>query len=85
MQRARGAERPDRCAYEPARRGFGAMTSRDLATWTDVSGSVKAPPEHKHGSALRLEPEAWRAVCEEAASNGSPFERICRERGERTG
>ena len=85
MQRSHAAERPGRCAYEPARRGFGAMTSRDLVTWTDVSGSVKAPAEHKHGSALRLEPEAWRAVCEEAVSKSSPFERICRERGERTG
>ena len=85
MRRLPSQERHGRCAYEPSRRGFGAMRSEDLATWVDVSGEVSSPPEHKHGTALRLPKEAWAAVCEEAASNGSPFESICRERHERTG
>ena len=74
------------CAYEPARRGFGAMRSDDnLRTWTDISGRVSAPADHKHGSALRLPMEAWRSVCGEAGTTRSPFLRICREREHRTG
>ena len=54
MRRLASQERHGRCAYEPSRRGFGAMRSEDLATWVDVSGRVSSPPEHKHGTALRL-------------------------------
>ena len=63
------------CAYEPIRRGFGALRSTDLSTWIDITGEVGAPEDHKHGTALRLTPKAWEQVCEEP--RGSPFERVC--------
>ena len=67
------------CAYEPIRKGFGALRSGDdLATWTDVTGKVRVPAEHKHGSALKLPDKAWRQICDEPAR--SPFERVCFER-----
>ena len=67
------------CAYEPMRKGFGALRSGDdLATWTDVTGKVRVPAEHKHGSALKLPEKAWRQICEDPAR--TPFERICFER-----
>ena len=68
------------CAYEPSRLGFGAMVSDDLKTWRDVSGQVSAPPFHKHGTALRVPPRAWRAICDDAAKRKSPFEAVCAER-----
>lgn len=66
------------CAYEPIRRGFGALRSTDLKAWVDVTGEVHAPEEHKHGTALRLTAKAWAQICDEPA--GSPFERICFDR-----
>ena len=69
------------CGYVPARRGLGAMRSRDLKTWVDISGNVHAPPEYKHGSALRLTGSARRTVCEATVSGGgpAPFQRICEQ------
>jgi hypothetical protein len=66
------------CAYEPIRRGFGALRSTDLISWVDITGEVHAPEEHKHGTALQLPAKAWAQVCDEPA--GSPFERICFDR-----
>ena len=68
------------CAYEPSRQGFGAMVSDDLRTWTDISGSVSAPPFHKHGTAIKLLPRAWKGICDEAQERRSPFAAICSER-----
>ena len=68
------------CAYEPSRLGFGAMVSDDLRTWTDISGSVSAPPFHKHGTAIKLLPRAWKGICDEAQERRSPFAAICSER-----
>jgi hypothetical protein len=85
LRRRYQAERAGRCAYESARQGFGAMRSHDLHSWHDVSGAVSAPPFYKHGSALRPDAAQWRAVCAHAATSGSPFERVCRERGEAVG
>ena len=67
------------CLYEPARLGFGALRSSDLATWTDITGRVHVPPFHKHGTAMRLTPRAWQQVCEEVLPQ-SPFELVCLER-----
>lgn len=51
------------CSYLPARKGFGALLSRDLCEWVDVSASIDIPAEYKHGTAIDLPPEALRAVC----------------------
>lgn len=51
------------CAYVPARKGFGALLSSDLCTWTDVSSSIEAPANYKHGTAISLHGAARRAAC----------------------
>lgn len=63
-------ERPDDdvpfetpCAYLPTRKGFGALLSRDLCTWEDISGSISVPIEYKHGTGLHLQGKALRQVC----------------------
>ncbi len=33
---------------------FGAAKTRDFKTFTDVSGEVSFPPNHKHGTAIRI-------------------------------
>ena len=54
------------------------MRSEDLRTWTDVSGRVSSPPDHKHGTALQVPEEAWRQVC---AVRRTPFAVACTQRG----
>ena len=78
-------ERHGLCAYEPSRKGFGAMRSVDLQTWVDVSGSVRVPENYKHGSALELPPRAWQAVCAATATQprqrrDALFGQVCKER-----
>jgi len=33
---------------------YGALKSRDLKTWEDVTPKVSFPPDHRHGSVLRI-------------------------------
>jgi hypothetical protein len=82
IERARGR---GVCAYEPSRRGFGALRSDDLRSWVDISGEVSAPPDSKHGSALRLPDEAWQKVCARSkAGHRSPFAQACGDRAHGT-
>jgi hypothetical protein len=86
------AARPGgRCAYAPQQLGFGALRSTDLVSWADISGDVRVPARHKHGTAIRLTARAWRGVCagaressrvhrEGESSPPSYFGRICEQR-----
>ena len=69
--------RPQMCGYQTARRGFGALVSTDLATWNDVSGSVNAPDDYKHGTALLLPAAARRSMCRHAGGARGLFEPFC--------
>lgn len=51
------------CSFEPNRRGFGGIESADLRTWSDVSETIEAPVDYKHGTAVALGPEARGAAC----------------------
>lgn len=63
------------CAYVPARKGFGALVSRDLCHWKDISGAVVTPEAYKHGTALALRGAARDAACASQASG--PLAALC--------
>jgi len=53
----------ERCAYRTARKGIGALMSEDLRSWREITGQVSVPAGYKHGTAVKLDQRALRAVC----------------------
>jgi hypothetical protein len=38
---------------------YGAVTSRDLKTWRDITDSLQFPPGARHGTVLRVSESVW--------------------------
>ena len=48
---------------------YGAISTRDFKTFTDITGQVSFPPGHKHGTAIRVPREILDNLLKYSASN----------------
>jgi len=51
---------------------YGAVKSRDLKTWEDVSSRMTFPPDHRHGTVLRVAREVVDRLLASAGAAGPP-------------